>query len=214
MSNLSIEACIERLANAIDPIPPQAERVRSGSQTTYAPQPLPAAGRRTTGFGYAAGTRPVVGAITDRQFRLEKRVVTAWYGSRWSGKLIIAARCTGRLSPLAHGTLIEMDMRRPTSSLVSLVGVGLIALFVALLGSCLLPVFLSGQADRKEILGFCVIVLIFVVLLGAFGVMSQTSQTDRAYLLRFVEQVCEATLLEGPAPHERTAYTDETRRLP
>jgi hypothetical protein len=62
---LSLEECIQPLQNAIDPIPPLKERSRSALTTTWTPRPLPAAGRRKTGFGYALGTRPVVGTFTD-----------------------------------------------------------------------------------------------------------------------------------------------------
>src|SRR5690349_21730749 len=74
-TKLTLEECTERLHNAIDPIPTTEERLNTTPNTSWSPDPLPAAGRRTTGFGYSPGTRPVVGTIEDNTFHLEKLIV-------------------------------------------------------------------------------------------------------------------------------------------
>jgi hypothetical protein len=216
-SNLTVEQCIERLKNAIDPIPPEEERVQSATNTTWSPDPLPQAGRRTTGFGYTAGTRPVVGTITDSQFRLEKRIVNSAVGQR----PVVDAYCTGHISPAAQGTLIDLDMERPSSSGAYLALLGLFAAIFAWVGiNVLLVLFSSGSAvapaastDLGSKIGPCIVALLFAFPLILLLVNSQNSGRDREYLLRFVKLVCEARLVESPQPQGGTAYTGKTRPL-
>ena len=210
MSPLSPATCAERLENAIDPIPPEAERVRSVLKTTANPYPLRHAGRRTVGFGYSPGTRPVVGTITDGQFHLEKRDVL--YGGNSPGTPIIEVYCTGQLSPITHGTLIEVAFEQPKRFRSSLAALAIVAAIAPLPLICLLASYTGQELDRGSTLGFCIFVLFAVVPLVVLKLEATTSKVKEAYLLRFVKEVCEATPVES-SPQDDAAYTGVTHRL-
>jgi hypothetical protein len=218
-SNLSVEQCIERLGNAIDPIPLAAERAYSGNKTTWSPDPLPGAGRRTTGFGYAAGTRPVVGTISGAQFRLEKRLVNASFGEGYRAVAIIDATCTGRVTKSAEGTLVELDSEQPNSSSAHVVLLGLVAIIFGLMGISLLLNYLSGvnaaapssAPDPADTGGWCVLVLLLIGPLIGLLENNKNTRNDREYLISFVKQVCEAILVVGPEPQGSNPSVRETR---
>jgi hypothetical protein len=217
-TKLTAEQCNERLRNAIDPIPPLHERVRSGNKTTWSTNPLPGAGRRTTGFGYAPGTRPVVGTIIDGHFRLEKRLVSASFGNTAGAAPVVAACCSGHVLPLEHGAQIEVDMERPGSSQAYLVLIGLFAGIVALPGIMLLLSYLSGSdapapVTSRDVFGCCTLMMIVLFPLVLLAVGAQSGQTDREYLLKFLKQVCEASAFDNVTPHDGRGYTGKTQRL-
>jgi hypothetical protein len=207
---LSMEECITRLNNAIDRPRPCEDYTRSGWATTWNPSPLPGAGRRTHGFGYASGTRPVIGTLSDGQFCLEKRVVDR------AGPV---ARCTGLLCPIARGTLIEIKMSFPGSGGSALVGLLILGLLlIGVLLFDLLIAFIAStqgmQVDSGARLGQCAAMLAVLGLLGAVvSASEQKGHAESKYLLALLEQVCEATRIPSPAPEQGRAYTGKTQRL-
>jgi hypothetical protein len=220
-TKLTVEQCTEHLNNAIDPIPPRDERVRSANNTTWRPDPLPDAGWRMDGFGYSPGTRPVVGTIGSSKFHFEKRVVHASFGNGPKAPPVISSGCNGRLLPAAYGTLIEVDLEQPSSNVAFVFITGLFAVIFGLACVSLLVSYLSGtyptaptsHGDHGAVMGPCILVMMFLVPLAMTLVGVHSGQEDGKYLLKFVRQVCEATLLDA-APEDATGgYTGKTQRL-
>lgn len=213
-TKLTVEQCADRLHNAIDPVPAPEERVKSAQKTTWSPSPLPGAGRRTTGFGYAPGTRPVVGTIADGRFYLEKRVVY----SRGSNQTpIIAASCSGHMQPAPYGTLIELEMQRPRSSILHSFLAGLFSLVFGLVGVCMLSAYFTGAAtapaSKTDLLGACVAVLFLAFPLVIFLTTLQAGAAERQYLLKFLRLVCQASSLSARKMRKGEGYTGATQRL-
>ena len=218
-TKLTVEQCTQRLHNAIDPIPPSNERVKSANTTTWSTDPLPGAGHRTTGFGYAPGTRPVVGAIQDGTFRLEKRVVHTTFGSGSSAFPVVGANCNGQLQPAPYGALIELEMERPASSVVFIFFTGLFAALFGLVGLVVLSTYLTGtqaptaKGDPGGFGCYIVVVLFTLFPLVLSLIAQQTGHVEREYLLKFVKLVCHAASLEAQEPDTERGYTGKTQRL-
>jgi hypothetical protein len=215
-TKLTVEQCTQRLHNAIDPIPPSTERVNSANNTTWSTDPLPGAGQRTTGFGYSPGTRPVVGALQDGKFRLEKRVVKS--GLR-NAPPVIGAVCNGHVQPAPYGTLIELEVERPGSSVVFIFFTGLFAAVFGLVGLVVLYTYLTGtQAPTAKGdpggFGCCILVMLFALFPLVLSLIAQqTGNAEREYLLKFVKLVCQAASLEAQEADTERGYTGKTQRL-
>lgn len=210
-TSLSLEECTQRLLNAIDPIPPLRERARSAMTTTANPSPLPAAGQRVTGFGYAPGTRPVVGTLIEHHFHIEKKAVAQ---SRRGGA-IVRAIYTGDLIATAQGTKIVADVQfRTRGSLIAGVCIKLFgfALFITLTVPLLLFLLFSIDVygtgpipvSRSDMFPtFCFPILfftfgLFFLLQGRIG-----SRAEAQYLTRFIEQTWAAIPIDLPATPNR-----------
>jgi hypothetical protein len=219
-TKLTIEQCAQRLHNTIDPVPTPEERLNTAPNTTWAPDPLPGAGQRTTGFGYSPGTRPVVGTIQDGTFHLEKRVAQSSYGHGPNATPIIGATCTGRLQPAPYGTLIELEMERPSSSVLLIFVTGLFAVVFGLIGLLVLSTYLTGihptpPTSKGDAGGFgsCILVLLFVVPLVLSLIAQQTGNAEREYILKLVKLVCQATPLAAQKVSAEEGYTGKTGHL-
>jgi hypothetical protein len=213
-TKLSVEQCKERLYNAIDPIPTPEERVNNAPNTTWTPDPLPGGGRKTTGFGYSPGTRPVVGTIQDNTFQLERLVVQNNYRSGPNERPGIGPCCTGRLQSAPYGTLIELEMDRPLGSIALIFVIGLFAVLFVLVGFLVLSTYLIGASTSKGGgFGSCMPVLVFAFPLVLSLIVQQTGKAEREYLLKLVKLVCRATPLAAQKVDAGEGYTGKTGRL-
>ena len=210
-TKLSVEECKERLHNAIDPIPTPEERLNSAPNTTGSPDPLLQAGRRTEGFGYAPGTRPVIGTIEDNTFQLEKLVVQRHSRTQTP---IFGSNCKGRLQPASYGTLIEVEMEEPSGNILLLFVASVFAILFVGAGIMMLFTYLAAtQLSRDDVFGACCVVLIpgFAMVLSL--ALHQTGKAERQYFLKFLKVVCQAVSLKDEAARSKQGYTGKTERL-
>jgi hypothetical protein len=137
------------------------------------------------------------------------------------GLPIIDARCTGYLYPTDHGTLIEVNLQRTSSSYASLTVVGLLVLIFGLVGVGVLvtsitamPVIPPTPPNHLPLLGPCVFVLGIIIALSALVGDIRASRENQAYLLHFVQQICSASLIDDPLPDDKRVNTvNNDRRL-
>lgn len=206
-TTLCVDQCIERLQQAIDPIPAWHERAASAHKTTWSLRPLRAAGQRTTGFGYAPGTRPVVGTVTEHHFHLEKKVVPFERGRI----PIVHAVCKGEFIALERGTDLSITIQNPVRAR----GRCLMSLLIVPLGlfCCVtLPVLLqvvfgingvgngSPALDRQDVFPlFCLPAVFFVGIVALILGERAAIQQEQEYLLSFLQQVCDAHPLDPGA---------------
>lgn len=213
-TKLTVEQCTQRLHNAIDPVPTPEERMNTAPNTTWSPDPLPGAGRRTTGFGYSPGTRPVVGIIEDNTFHLEKLVVQSGNRNGPNAPPSIGPHCTGRLQAAPYGTLIELEMEQPGSNILLVFMTGLFAMLFGLATISVLYTYLTSTSIPKgDILGSCMPVLVFAAPLVLTLVAQQTGKAESEYLLKFVRIVCQASSLSAWKRRKGEGYTGKTQHL-
>jgi hypothetical protein len=213
-TKLSVEQCKERLHNAIDPVPTPEERMNSVPNTTWAPDPLPGAGRRVTGFGYSPGTRPVVGTIDDTTFHLEKLVVQSDNRGGPNAPPGIGRCCTGHLQSAPYGTLIELEVERSISSIALIFVACLFAVLFGFVGFLVIYAYFTGAPTSKgDSFGSCMPVLVFAFALVLSLIAQQTGKAEREYLLKLVKLACQATPLAAQKIRAGEGYTGKTGHL-
>jgi hypothetical protein len=213
-TKLTVEECKERLHNAIDPVPTPEERMNTVPNTTWAPNPLPSAGGRVTGFGYSPGTRPVVGSIQDNTFDLEKLIVQSGNRNGPNAPPSIGPHCTGRLQSAPYGTLIEIEVERPISNIVLVFVACLFAVLFGVVGFLVLyTYFTTPPTSKGGVFDSCMPVLVFAAPLVLTLIAQQTGKAESEYLLKFVRIVCQASSLSAWKRRKGEGYTGKTQHL-
>jgi hypothetical protein len=220
-TKLSVEQCKQRLHNAIDPVPSDNDWAKKANNTTFSPDPLPSAGQKMTGFGYSPGTRPVVGTIEANTFHLEKVMVQSNYRSSSDERIGIGPVCTGQLQSASYGTLIELEMKRPSSSIILLLMVSFFAILFVLVALGTLYTYVTGasarafaaRGDASGGFGSCIFVMLSAFPLFLSLLVQQSGQAEREYLLEFVKLVCHATPLAAQKVSAGEGYTGKTQHL-